>query len=232
MDLPASAARRTSNSAAPTAEMAGAEAMSSSAPRVMSTPCSASSTPPGSSPKTASRAAGSEGYDPVSRLLYTDLRGYFEGSILFNSTKIARGTGLDIRMPYCDLRMFDIACRMPSRFKATQDGNKLALRKAAERVLPMDAAYRKKMGFPVPISNWMKTPEMSSEIARAFESSSAEIFFDTDELGALLDSFLGKKPRVSHPIWFARHKALLWRHIWTIYVFIRWHEIFFGAAGK
>ena len=179
-----------------------------------------------------SRAAGSEGYDPVSRLLYTDLRGYFEGSILFNSTKIARGTGLDIRMPYCDLRMFDIACRMPSRFKATQDGNKLALRKAAERVLPMDAAYRKKMGFPVPISNWMKTPEMYSEIARAFESSSAEIFFNTDELGALLDSFLGKKPRVSHPIWFARHKALLWRHIWTIYVFIRWHEIFFGAAGK
>ena len=41
-------------------------------------------------------------YDPLTWMLYTETRSFFEGSILFNSTKIARGTGLDIRMPYCD----------------------------------------------------------------------------------------------------------------------------------
>ena len=174
------------------------------------------------------RGAKGREYDPLSWMLYVDLRSYFEGSILFNSTKIARGTGLDIRMPYCDLRMFDIARRMPSQFKAGKDGNKIALRAAASRVLPNEVAYRKKLGFPVPVRKWLADPAANADIRRAFESEAAAEFFKVDEIGALLDEFLGEKPRVSHPVWFARHQALLWRHVWTIYLFIRWYELFFG----
>ena len=171
-------------------------------------------------------AAGRE-YDTLNWMLYTETRSFFEGSILFNSTKIARGTGLDIRMPYCDLRIFDIARRMPSRFKAGEGGNKIALRRAASRVLPDEVAYRKKLGFPVPVRMWLTDPDVVAAIRRAFESDAAKEFFNVDEVGALLDAFLGEKPRVSHPVWFARHKPLLWRHVWTIYVFIRWYELFF-----
>ena len=166
-------------------------------------------------------------YDALGWMLYVDLRSYFEGSILFNSTKIARGTGLDIRMPYCDLRLFDIARRMPSRFKASKDGNKIALRAAAARVLPLEVAYRRKLGFPVPVRKWLADPAVNADIRRAFESPAAAEFFNVDEIGALLDAFLGREPRVKHPVWFARHKALLWRHVWTIYIFIRWYELFF-----
>ena len=171
-------------------------------------------------------AAGRE-YDSLAWMLYVDLRSYFEGSILFNSTKIARGTGLDIRMPYCDLRMFDIARRMPSRFKMGAEGNKIALRAAASRVLPHEVAYRKKLGFPVPVRSWLTDPTVNADIRRAYESKAAAEFFSLDEIGALLDAFLGEKPRVNHPVWFARHKPLLWRHVWTIYLFIRWYELFF-----
>lgn len=174
------------------------------------------------------RSKGSEGYDPLAWMLYVDLRSYFEGSILFNSTKIARGTGLDIRMPFCDLRIFDIACRMPSRFKAGKEGNKIALRAAASRVLPHEVAYRRKLGFPVPVSSWLRDAAVNADIRRAFESDVAAEFFNVDEIGALLDEFLGQKPRVKHPVWFPRHQALLWRHVWTIYLFIRWYELFFG----
>lgn len=176
------------------------------------------------------RQRGEKGraYDPLGWMLYVDLRSYFEGSILFNSTKISRGTGLDIRMPYCDLRIFDIARRMPSRFKTDSEGNKKALRAAAAKVLPHEVAYRKKLGFPVPVRSWLADPSVNGDIRRAFESKAAAEFFDIDEIGALLDSFLGQKPRVSHPVWFARHQALLWRHVWTIYLFIRWYELFFG----
>jgi asparagine synthase (glutamine-hydrolysing) len=175
---------------------------------------------------------GAEGrkYDPLGWMLYVDLRSYFEGSILFNSTKIARGTGLDIRMPYCDLRIFDIARRMPSRFKLDDKENKVALRAAASRVLPHEVAYRKKLGFPVPVRKWLADPTVNADIERAFASDAAAEFFNVDEIGALLDAFLGRKPRVNHPIWFPRHKALLWRHVWTIYVFIRWYELFFENA--
>lgn len=175
------------------------------------------------------RGAAGKKYDLITWMLYVDMRSYFEGSILFNSTKISRGTGLDIRMPFVDMRIFDIARRMPARFKVSDGGNKIALRAAASRVLPHEVAYRKKLGFPVPVSAWLHDPEVNADIRRAFESPAAAEFFNTDEIGALLDAFLGQKPRVSHPIWFPRHQALLWRHVWTIYLFIRWYELFFEA---
>ena len=172
------------------------------------------------------RGAAGKKYDMLGWMLYTDLRSYFEGSILYNSTKISRGTGLDIRMPYCDLRIFDISRRMPSRFKVSDEGNKLALRAAASRVLPHEVAYRKKLGFPVPVRAWMATPEYAAAIERAFKSKTADRFFNRDELDALLDAFQGRKPK-KHALWYNRRTALLWRYVWTVFTFIRWYELFF-----
>ena len=178
------------------------------------------------------RCAPAASCDALNWMLYAEMKSYFEGSILFNSTKISRGTGLDIRMPFCDLRIFDIARRMPSRFKADAEGNKKALRLAVSRVLPHEVAYRKKLGFPVPVRAWLADPAVNADIERAFDSQAAAEFFDLDEIGALLDAFLGRRPRVAHPIWFGRRKALLWRHVWTIYLFIRWYELFFCNGGE
>lgn len=189
---------------------------------------------PQNSARAFMRNRGKEGlkYDPLTWMLYVEFRSYFEGSILFNSTKISRGTGLDMRMPFVDMRMLDVARRMPARFKRDGENNKVALRAAASRVLPQEVAYRKKLGFPVPVSSWLRDPETNADIERAFGSAAAAEFFNVDEIGALLDAFLGRKPRVSHPIWFPRHKALLWRHVWTIYLFIRWYELFFGEDAQ
>ena len=173
------------------------------------------------------RGQGGRKYDTVSWMLYVDLRTYFEASILFNSTKISRGTGLDIRMPYCDLRIFDIARRMPSKFKVDKSGNKLALRKAAARVLPEEVAYRKKLGFPVPISGWLADPRFNGDIRRAFESETAKKFFKVGELKALLDKFLTGKSNLWHKLRYRGNNAALWRRVWSIYIFIRWYELFF-----
>ena len=75
----------------------------------------------------------------------------------------------------------------------------MALRAAASRVLPHEVAYRKKLGFPVPVRKWLADPSVNADIRRAFESEAAAEFFNVDEIGALLDVFLGQKPRVSHP---------------------------------
>ena len=185
------------------------------------------------STRTFMKERGAEGrkYDMLTWMLYSEMRGYFEGSILLNSTKISRGTGLDIRMPFLDLRIFDIARRMPSRFKMTKEGNKIALRAAASRVLPNEVAYRKKLGFPVPVHSWLSDPAYNADIKRAFSSKAAEKFFSMEEIGALLDAFEGRKPRVLG-IWLKRRKGSLWRYVWTIYIFIRWYELFFGEDGE
>ena len=177
------------------------------------------------------RAAAGAVYDELGQKLYTDLRTYFEGSILYNSTKIARGTGLDIRMPFCDLRMFEIARTMPSRFKTTDQGNKLALRAAAARVLPHAVAYRKKLGFPVPVRAWLTTEPFMAEIKRALTSDAAKCLLNAGELNCLLAAFKGEKP-AAHGHWYKRHEQLLWRYVWTCYTLVRWYELFFldGAA--
>ena len=174
------------------------------------------------------RGSGGRRYDLLTWMLYTEMRSYFEGSILFNSTKISRGTGLDIRMPFCDLRIFDIARRMPSRFKAGKQGNKIALRAAAARVLPHEVAYRTKLGFPVPVRSWLADPAYNGDIHRAFESATAHEFFNVDEIAGLLDALEGRTPTVGHGRWFKSHKASVWRYVWTVYLFIRWYELFFG----
>ena len=173
------------------------------------------------------RGAGGRQYDTVTWMLYVDLRSYFESSILFNSTKISQGTGLDIRMPFCDLRIFDIARRMPSRFKVDATGNKLALRKAASRVLPHKVAYRKKLGFPVPVRDWLADPAFNGDIRRAFSSETAARFFKPRELEALLNMFVGGKTNLWHRLRYRGNKGPLWRRVWSIYVFIRWYELFF-----
>ncbi|MDO4399526.1 MAG: asparagine synthase-related protein [Coriobacteriia bacterium] len=177
----------------------------------------------------AKRGAPGLKYDPLNWMLYVELRSYFEASILFNSTKIARGTGLDIRMPFCDLRIFDIALRMPSKFKADAKHNKIALRAAASRVLPQEIAYRRKLGFPVPVRSWLADRTYNADIRRAFASETAQKFFNMDEITALLDAFEGRKPGV-HALWFKRRKDQLWRYVWTVYTFIRWYELFFEQA--
>ena len=118
---------------------------------------------------------------------------------------------------------------MPSRFKAVSagvDGNKIALRAAARRVLPQEIAYRKKLGFPVPVRAWLKTEPFMVEIERALTSDAAKQLLNEVEIADLLAAFKGQQP--AHNVqWYKRHQPLLWRYVWTCYTLVRWYELFF-----
>ena len=58
---------------------------------------------------------------------------------------MSTAAGLEIRMPLTDMRIFDIASRMPSKYKVNDEQNKVALRTAAAKVLPEEIAFRKKL---------------------------------------------------------------------------------------
>ena len=96
-----------------------------------------------------------EGLDPLTKMSDVDIQIWLEGDIYLNVDKMSLAAGLEIRMPLTDRRIFDIASRMPSEYKVNEEQNKVALRTVAAKVLPEEIAFRKKLGFIVPIRIWM-----------------------------------------------------------------------------
>ena len=134
-----------------------------------------------------------EGLDPLTKMSDVDIQIWLEGDIYLNVDKMSLAAGLEIRMPLTDRRIFDIASRMPSEYKVNEEQNKVALRTAAAKVLPEEIAFRKKLGFIVPIRIWMADDRYNADVRRLFASDIAEKFFHVEEIRAIFDEYVGGK---------------------------------------
>lgn len=155
-----------------------------------------------------------EGLDPLSKMSDVDIQIWLEGDIYLNVDKMSTAAGLEIRMPLTDTRIFDIASRMPSKYKVNREQNKVAFRTAAAKVLPDEIAFRKKLGFIVPIRIWMADDRYNQDVRAKFRSEMAEKFFNVDEINAIFDEYIAGN-------------SDNWRKIWTIYTFLVWYEEYF-----
>lgn len=155
-----------------------------------------------------------EGLDPLTKMSDVDIQIWLEGDIYFNVDKMSTAAGLEIRMPLTDTRIFDIASRMPSEYKVNEEQNKVAFRTAAAKVLPEEIAFRKKLGFIVPIRIWMADDRYNQDVREKFHSEMAEKFFNVDEINAIFDDYIAGN-------------SDNWRKIWTIYTFLVWYELYF-----
>ena len=159
-----------------------------------------------------------EGLDPLTKMSDVDIQIWLEGDIDLNVDKMSTAAGLEIRMPLTDRRIFDIASRMPSKYKVNEEQNKVAFRTAAAKVLPEEIAFRKKLGFIVPIRIWMADDRYNQDVREKFHSDMAAKFFHIDEINAIFDDYVGGN-------------SDNWRKVWTIYTFLVWYEEYFVKFG-
>ena len=155
-----------------------------------------------------------EGCDPLTKMSDVDIQIWLEGDIYLNVDKMSEAAGLEVRMPLTDRRIFDIASRMPSAYKVNEEQNKVALRTAAAKVLPEEIAFRKKLGFIVPIRIWLADARYNGDVIAKFSSDYAAEFFNVEEINAILQDYLGGN-------------SDSWRKVWTIYTFLVWYEEYF-----
>ena len=92
------------------------------------------------------------------------------------------------------------------------------MRQAAHRYLPDMVAEKKKLGFPVPIRIWLKEDAYYEKVKAAFESPAAKEFFKSEEIVRYLDEHRAGKADNS-------------RKIWTIYMFLVWHQQYFEQTA-
>ncbi len=155
-----------------------------------------------------------EGLDPLSKMSAIDIQIWLDGDIYLNVDKMSEAAGLEIRMPLTDVRMFDIASRLPSKYKVNEEQNKVAFRTAAAKVLPEEIAFRKKLGFIVPIRIWLANEEYNADVRRLLNSDIADKFFNLEEVNAIYQDYISGN-------------SDNWRKIWTIYTFLVWYEEYF-----
>ncbi len=93
----------------------------------------------------------------------------------------------------------------------------MTFRKAASSKLPYEAAFRKKVGFPVPIRTWLADERYNKPVAEKLFGASSQLFFNQEVLRDMWDRFIGGE-------------SLLWNRMYAIYAFLLWYDLNFAAA--
>mgnify|MGYP002470445415 FL=1 len=129
-----------------------------------------------------------KGMDDVTRMQYIDINLWMIGDILLKADRMSMANSLELRVPFLDKEVWNLARTIPSKFKVTKDGRtKVAMREAALGNMPEKVAQRKKLGFPVPTREWLKQEKYYETVKKEFESETAKKYFVTDEIIKLLD---------------------------------------------
>jgi asparagine synthase (glutamine-hydrolysing) len=116
-------------------------------------------------------AAGHEPYDliattladlrdarPLEQAIYQHCKFYLAGQNLPNVDRASMACGLEVRAPFLDHAMVELAGRIPAELKLRRLGMKHVLRGALRGLLPREIVERRKQGFSVPLAAWLRGP--------------------------------------------------------------------------
>ena len=96
--------------------------------------------------------------NPVERMLWYDNRTYLPGDLLVKMDIASMHCGLETRSPLLDHEVIEFCARLPIQFKVRNQVGKYLLKKLAERYFPVDFVHRRKMGFGIPLADWLRGP--------------------------------------------------------------------------
>ena len=144
---------------------------------------------------------------------HLDLFTWLRGDILVKADKVTMANSLELRVPFLDREVYEVASRLPYTEKVAHGTTKYALRRALERIVPAHVLHRKKLGFPVPTRHWLAGPELHDWAREHIMASGTDEFVDKAAVLRMLDE---------HRDGVSDHS----RRIWTMLCFMIWHGIF------
>ncbi|WP_338476232.1 asparagine synthase (glutamine-hydrolyzing) [Tetragenococcus halophilus] len=150
----------------------------------------------------------------LKKMQYLDMHQWMPKDILLKADKMTMANSLEARTPLLDIRLMEVAEKIPTKYLLNSKNTKYAFRKAAHRHLPDEWANRKKLGFPVPIKDWLHEERFYKQVREIFAADFAAEFFNQEKILDLLDQNYQENIDAR-------------RHIWTLYSFLVWYKVYF-----
>ncbi len=154
--------------------------------------------------------------DPINRALYADTLDSLPGDMLTKVDWMSMLNSLEVRVPFLDYRMVELAFSIPGRLKMKRGVTKSLLKEAFRPMLPKSLYKRPKAGFEIPISRWLRT-DMGYLIDQYLDTHRLrrQAIFDAEVVKETVDSF--RTGRHDHS-WV----------IWNLVVFQAWYDQYFS----
>lgn len=157
---------------------------------------------------------GYEDLDDVSKMQIVDIRLWLEKDIFTKADRMTMASSIEGRVPFSDFSVYQTARKLTLDEKLHNGTTKYLLREASRDVIPTEAYNKKKLGFPVPLREWIKDDDVKADILKALEMPIASELFDVDYVKHLIEDHCSGK-----------HDN--YKKIWCVYIFLLWYQIYF-----
>jgi asparagine synthase (glutamine-hydrolysing) len=151
-------------------------------------------------------------FDDSAKMQYIDLHTWLPGDILVKADRMTMAHSIELRVPFLDKEVFNIASEIPTYAKISHGTTKYVLREAMKDIIPESILHRKKLGFPVPIRHWLKD-ELYDWARSIIINSPIDYLFRKSEILKLLEEH-------------AQGKSDNSRKIWVLVCFMLWHSLY------
>ena len=94
--------------------------------------------------------------NPIDRMLWLDNRTYLPDDLLVKMDIAAMHCGLEARSPLLDHELIEFCAQLPVAMKVRRRTGKFLLKRLAEKYFPHGFVHRKKMGFGIPVAQWLR----------------------------------------------------------------------------
>lgn len=153
--------------------------------------------------------------DEFTKKMFIDFHFWLPQDILLKADKMSMSHSIELRTPLMDIDVFQYARTIPNRFLLKDKETKYVFRDISKKKVPEEWAKRRKCGFPVPFSKWIREEKFYQLIKEAFNKDFVNEFFDKNYINLLLDNHFSKKENNG-------------RKIYNIYCFLVWYQQYFA----